>query len=130
MTEMNVIDRMFAGLAAGDVTAACACFTPDAVIWHGFDRIAQTPDEAAKDWSAMIAHFPERAAVDVRRQVTPTGFVQQHLWVSRTGEGKRIAWPICIVVRVEDGLIARLDEYIDRAGRFDVEVGDVTTPGM
>jgi ketosteroid isomerase-like protein len=119
MIEETVIDRMYAGLAAGDVKAALACFTPDAVIWHGFDRIKMSLAEAAPGWEAMISHFPERFATNVRCQPTPTGFVQQHEWHVRTADGKSLAWPLCIVVEIRDGLIARLDEYIDRAGSFE-----------
>ncbi len=118
MTQ-NIIDQMYDALAAGDVAAARACYAPDAVIWHSFDRLELTPDQAAKDWEALIATFPERGSRDVRRQPTPTGFVQQHVWFVRTADGKNMAWPLCIVVEVEDGLIKRLDEYIDRAGWFE-----------
>ena len=30
-----------------------------------------------------------------------------------------MGWPVCIVVEIRDGLIARIDEYIDRAGWFE-----------
>jgi ketosteroid isomerase-like protein len=119
MTEITVIDRMYAALVAGDVAGACGCYTVDAVIWHGFDRVGMTRDEAAQSWAAMTAHFPERRVSDVRRQPTPTGFVQQLNWHARTHEGKWMGWPVCIVVEIRDGLIARIDEYIDRAGWFE-----------
>ena len=130
MSDDHIIDRMFAALSAGDVAAACACFGLNATIWHGFDAIAQTAKEVAISWKAMIAHFPERGVVDVRRQPTPTGFVQQHLWTARTADGRAMAWPVCVVVQITDGLIARLDEYIDRAGSFTLPAGKATTPGM
>lgn len=130
MSDGHIIDRMFAALAAGDVASACACFARDAVIWHGFDAIAQTPEQAAVDWTAMIAHFPERGVVDVRRQPTSTGFVQQHLWLARTAEGRAMAWPVCIVVQMSGDLIVRLDEYIDRAGSFTPAAEMTKTPGM
>jgi len=126
----TVIDRMFAALAAGDLPAVRTCYTADAVVWHGFDGVALDLGGICAQWQGLIDAFSERVVVDVRRQPTPTGFVQQHVMVCGR-EGLRKAWPVCIVVRIEAGLIARLDEYIDRAGAFTpLESGAVPTPGM
>ena len=125
-----VIDRLFDALAAGDLAAARACCTSDAVVWHGFDGVALDLDGITAQWQGLIDAFSERVVVDVRRQPTPQGFVQQHVMVCGR-EGLRKAWPICIVVRIVDGLIARLDEYIDRAGAFTPpDAGAVATPGL
>jgi len=56
--------------------------------------------------------------------------VQQFVFVITTPTGERKAWALCVVVKIKDGLITRVDEYIDRAGGFDVGDGDVTTPGF
>ena len=78
----------------------------------------------------MATSFSERGVADVRRQQTPTGYVQQHLFVVRGKDGVRKAWPVCIVVRVQDGKIARLDEYIDLSAAFDPGEDEVVTPGF
>lgn len=127
------LDRMFGALSAGDVAAAAACFTPDARIWHGFDAVSHDLASIARDWTGFIAAFPERRFIDVRRQATAEGCVQQHLMVARLASGARKAWPVCVVVRMgEGGAIARLDEYIDRAGTIALpdDAGDPVTPGM
>jgi ketosteroid isomerase-like protein len=128
-TDGQVIDRLFEALSAGDLDAARLCLTPDARVWHGFDCIAHGPDSICQDWKKFVTNFSERHIADVRRSATATGFVQQHLMIARTA-GKQMAWPVCIVVVVRDGLIARLDEYIDRAGHFSPPEGVVTTPGQ
>ena len=128
--EGAVIDRLFAALANGDLAAARGCFTPDARVWHGFDGLAHDVDAMIGQWQALIDAYSERVVLDVRRQPTPQGLVQQHVMVCGR-DGVRKAWPICIVVRLADGLIARLDEYIDRAGSFTPPAdGAVVTPGM
>jgi ketosteroid isomerase-like protein len=127
----EVIDRLFAALAQGDLAAAAACCTPDVRVWHSFDGVAHDLAGIMAEWQGLVAGFPERAFVDVRRQPTPQGFVQQHVMLVRTASGVRKAWPLCIVVRIADGLIARLDEYIDRAGTFDPPAdGEVRAPGL
>ena len=130
MTEAHPLDRMYDAFAAGDVAAARACITPDARIWHCFDGDAQDVETAAKAWEGLFAHSRERDVKDVRRQATADGVVQRHLFVMRLPSGERKAWPVCLVVRVEGDLIARLDEYIDRAGGFTVAEGALTTPGF
>lgn len=114
----NILDRLFGALSAGNVGAAAACLTDDGIIWHGYDRVEQDRATAVAGWESFIAHFSDRHVIDVRRQVTPTGFVQQHVMTVRSADGRAMAWPICVVVTMRDGLIERLDEYIDRAGAF------------
>lgn len=130
MTEAHVIDRFFAALASGDLAGAGDCLAHDARVWHGFDGIAQDRASILAAFGELIAQFPERGIADVRRQPTPSGYVQQHLFVVRSQSGQRIAWPVCVVVQVVDGRITRLDEYIDRAGSFDPGEGALVTPGM
>lgn len=127
----EVIDRLFGALAGGDVEAAVACFADGAKVWHCFDCIAHDKPAMREQWQVLVANFPERDFVDVRRQPIPGGFVQQHVMTATTASDARKAWPTCIVVRVENGLIARLDEYIDRAGAFDPGADGLTrTPGF
>jgi ketosteroid isomerase-like protein len=130
MHEETVIDRFFGSLQTCDLAVLRDCLTDDAVVWHSFDRIEMRPDDVAKSWEAMAARFTERGVADVRCQPTPTGYVQQHLFVVRNADGSRKAWPVCLVVRINDGRIARLDEYIDLSGGFDPGEGDVLTPGL
>jgi hypothetical protein len=130
MADINPIDRMFDGLAAGDLAAARAACAPDARIWHSFDRIAHDLDSIERDWAGLIAATEARGITDIRRRPTPDGFVQQHLfWILPKG-GTRKIWPVCVVVRIEDGLIVRLDEYIDRAGAYMSDEEPLATPGF
>lgn len=127
----EVIDRLFGALAQGAVGAAVDCFADGSKVWHSFDCIAHDKPAMREQWQALVDNFPERDFVDVRRQSIAGGFVQQHVMTATTASGARKAWPTCIVVRVENGLIARLDEYIDRAGAFDPGPDGLTaTPGF
>lgn len=130
MTQLNIVDRFFATMQSCDIATLRECLTEDAVVWHSFDRIAMRPDDVVKSWEGMAMSFTERGVSDVRRQETPSGYVQQHLFVVRMKDGTRKAWPVCIVVRIEDGRIARLDEYIDVSEGFDPGAGELTTPGF
>ena len=126
-----IVDRFYAGLASGNLDAALACLTPDVRVWHSFDGIAQDRESSLAGWRGLVAAFPERAFVDVRRHRVPGGFVQQQLMTGRTAAGELVGWPVCVMITLRDGLISRIDEYIDRAGSFAVaDLHGAKTPGL
>ena len=130
MTGTNVIDRLFGALAEGDLAEARDCLAPDARLWHSFDRIALDRDGAIAGFADFVGNFAARSMIDVRRHAIEGGFVQQHLMTATRHSGEVLAWPVCIVVRIEHDRIVWLDEYIDRAGFFTPGSGEVSTPGL
>lgn len=130
MNERNILDRFFGSMQPCDTAALRDCLTEDAIVWHSFDRVMMRPDDVVKSWEGMATSFTDRSVTDVRRQQTATGYVQQHLFVVRGKDGVRKAWPVCIVVQIRDGRIARLDEYIDLSAAFNPGEGDAVTPGL
>jgi ketosteroid isomerase-like protein len=53
--------------------------------------------------------------VDIKREPTPTGFVQQHTLLVTLPDGRRIRDLCCCLCKVEDGRISRMDAYHDSA---------------
>ena len=51
----------------------------------------------------------------IRREALPDGFLQQHVLEATLPDGTKWAMDACCVIRMKDGLIVRLDEYIDSA---------------
>lgn len=125
-----VIDRLYDALARGDVAGARASVTDDLVVWHSFDQVAIGLDEVLVAWEQLVSGFPERAFVDVRRSAVPGGWVQRHTMVATSAAGARVAWPLCLFVTLREGLVARMDEYIDRAGRYEPAATGTATPGL
>ena len=133
MTEPDgsVIDRFYGAPASGHLADALGCLTPDARVWHCFDGIAHDRDSSLEGWKALLAAFPQRAFVDVRRHPIPGGFVQQQMMTGCSVSGALVAWPVCVVIMLQDGQISRIDEYIDRAGKFTItDLHSDTTPGL
>ena len=126
----EVVDRLFDALSGGDVAAAAACCTPDVVVWHAFDQRPMDRAAVIGAWEELVAGFPERAFVDVRRSPVPGGWVQRHQMVARTPTGGRVAWPVTVFVTLRGGRVARIDEYMDRAGRHAPADDDRATPGL
>jgi ketosteroid isomerase-like protein len=108
-------DRFFAAIEAGDIAAVRDLYAPDAEIWHNTDGVVQGPDDNARTLSWIAANLRDVSYTEVRRSATDDGFVQQHVLVATNRAGDRVEVPACIVTRIADGRITRLDEYLDSA---------------
>ena len=127
--KVEVVERFYQALVAGNLVGMRDCCTPDAEFWHCFDGVVQTPDEACQGWGALFDGFAERRVSDATQVLIPAGVVERHLFKVRTHDGHWKAWAVCNIIYLRDGLIARLDEYIDRAG-LSLPPEDGRTPGL
>jgi uncharacterized protein len=105
----------FDAVEAGDLDKVRAMYAPDVVVWHNFDRRAQTLDENLRVLRWMVANVSERRYQDIRRIVLDDGFVQQHVLTGIAPSGDRLDVPAMMRVWVEDGCVTRIDEYLDSA---------------
>lgn len=118
MTPQQYLDfgaRYMAAVQSGDIDAVRACYAPDAKLWHNTDGIEQTVEENMKLLGWMIRYVPVRNYQIVRREALADGFVQQHVLEANLPGGEAWTMDACAVVRIKDGVIVRLDEYIDSA---------------
>ncbi len=113
--HLALAERLFKAIEAGDIEAVKEIYTPDAQIWHNTDNLVQSPADNARTLAWITTNLREMAYTQVRRAATDDGFVQQHVLVLTNRAGQRVEVPACIVVRVADGHITRLDEYLDSA---------------
>jgi ketosteroid isomerase-like protein len=114
--EMIELARRFVGaIERGDTDAVRACYHPDARIWHNNDGVEQTVDENLRVLTRMVRALPSRRYDVSRLDALPDGFVQQHVLRADLPGGGTWELPACLVVRVQDGLVVRLDEYLDSA---------------
>ena len=119
MTEHEIdalADELFSAIETGDTDAVEALYADDAVIWHNTDQVEQHKVDNLKVLSALVRHTTARSYRDVRRTVIDHGFVQQHVLHVGFADGRTADLPACLVVAVADGLIVRIDEYLDGAG--------------
>jgi ketosteroid isomerase-like protein len=113
--HLDLAERFVSAIQRGDVDAVRACYAPDAKLWHNTDGIEQTVDQNMKVLDWFIRTLPDRFYRVLRREPLPDGFLQQHILEATLPDGTRWAMDACVVVRVENGLITRLDEYLDSA---------------
>jgi ketosteroid isomerase-like protein len=107
--------ELLAAITTTDVEALRRIYSPDVVIWHNFDQIEQVLDDNLKVMHWMGKRMPDMSYEDIRRQPTPTGYVQQHILRGTAPDGTKLAMPACLVVTIEGERITRLDEYLDSA---------------
>ena len=118
MTAQAYIDfakRFVDAIEAGDVEAVRACYAPDAKIWHNNDGLEQTVEQNLKGVVWFARNLPDRHYRVLRREALPDGFLQQHVLEATLPDGARWGLDACVIVRMKDGLITRLDEYLDSA---------------
>ena len=117
-----VATRFFDAVETGDIETVRSIYHPDVVIWHNTDGLETGRDENLEVLRGFVGRAPERRYTDRRLDVFPGGFVEQHLLKARQPDGRTLELAACVVCKVEDGRITRLDEYFDTAplaGWFD-----------
>jgi ketosteroid isomerase-like protein len=109
---LEVAERFFRAIEAGDVERIKTIYAPDAIIWHNDDQKEQTVEENLRVLTWVTRNLTNRHYRVKRRVAIPGGFLQQHVLEAQTANGP-FSLPACIVVEVKDGRITRLDEYLD-----------------
>lgn len=116
MNPADSFARLIDAIVAGDPDAVRAAYHPDARIWHNFDQVEQSVDENIATLTWFIRAMPERRYEDVVRHPIEGGIVQKHVVRGTAANGADIELPACLFVEVnEDGLITRIEEYVDSA---------------
>jgi ketosteroid isomerase-like protein len=118
MTSQDYLDlaeRFVGAIQSGDTATVRACYAPDAKLWHNNDGVEQTVDQNMKVLDWFIRTLPDRHYRLVRREALPDGFMEQHVLEATLPDGAKWAMDACVVCRVKDGVITRLDEYLDSA---------------
>lgn len=118
MNENQILEfaeRFVGAIQTGDVEVVRACYAPDAKLWHNTDDIEQTVDQNMAVLKWFISALPDRYYRVLYRAALKDGFVQQHILEATLPDGTKWKMFACVVVRIENGVIVRLDEYLDSA---------------
>lgn len=115
-TEAEVIaDRVSSAFTSADAESMRALLHPRAVIWHNYDRLEMSVDEIVASIVGAGAVLHGVRYEDVRRYAIDGGYVQQHVLRAETADRRELIADVCVVARLEDGVIVRYDEYMDSA---------------
>jgi ketosteroid isomerase-like protein len=116
-SEQNLAlgERYMQAVTDCDLDAVRAIYAPDARIWHNFDQAEQSVDDNLKTLQWIHGKLSGIEYEIVRREPIPGGFYQQHVLRGKLASGEDFAMPACAIVKIENGRIASLDEYLDTA---------------
>lgn len=117
MTITNqAADRMFDALERGDIPALAALWSDDIVVWRQGGGRDRDKSRALKVIEWFVDSTTDRRYEVLDRRQFDGGFVQQHIVHATGANGSPLAFRACLIVTVDaDGLVTRIDEYLDPA---------------
>jgi ketosteroid isomerase-like protein len=114
-TVLETVERFFAAVEAGDLTALAAIYAPDARIWHNDDGLEQEVPANLRVLRGLHRVVDDLRYEVVRRAEVDGGVFQQHVLHGRLPDGTAVAVPAAIYLGVRDGRVERIEEYLDSA---------------
>ena len=111
----EIARRLIAAICAGDVAAIERLYHDDLVGWQNFSRRELSRRQMIKIIRLLAADLKDLRYDDIRVEVTPRGYVQQHVLRATAPDGRAIECPACLVVELAGSQIRRIDEYMDAA---------------
>ena len=118
----DLVDMILEVLERGDPEPITGRLTPSAVVWHNSDDVATPAATAFQQVRGLHALVDDVRVEVTRREPTSDGAVVQYVirGVVRSS-GSKLAANNCVFVRVKEGRIARIDEYVDPS--FEAQLG-------
>lgn len=109
---LAVAEKLTLAFAARDLAHYSQLYADDVVIWHSHNQIEQNKQENIALMEFIFTTLSDTRYDSIVRQVTEMGFVQQHFVRGCFADDSELTpIPVCMVVEVRNGLIARIDEY-------------------
>ena len=89
------------------------CYAPDMRMWHNVYQVEMSGEDHIKQMERAYFHkYLNPKYINIRIDTFEGGFVQQHILTARFVDGTPVRMPICVVGRVKDGRITRIEEYL------------------
>jgi ketosteroid isomerase-like protein len=92
------------------------------MVWHNTDEKLTDVETTIANLEKIRSGASVFRYTDVKREPTPSGFVQQHTLIIEMPDGRSMRDLACCICRVEDGRIAHMDAYHDSAVTHRVRV--------
>ncbi len=108
-------EKLFSTVEHGDLEELRQIFAVGAQVWHNTDDRLTSVEQSIKNLRAIKDASVDFHYADIRRQPTPSGFVQQHVLLIKMKDGQEVRDMCCCVCRVENGRITHMDAYHDSA---------------
>ncbi|GAW40313.1 SnoaL-like domain protein [Brevundimonas sp. SH203] len=114
MDALLVAEALSHAITTRDVEAVDRLYTDETVVWHSYDRQEQDRQTTLAFLMGFFDKADEIRYTDIRRARTEDGYVQQHVIHTTLKDGTQFEpRPVCIVAKVENGKVLRVDEYLE-----------------
>jgi uncharacterized protein len=111
--KLAIAERFAAASRANDAAAYTALCAPGATTWHNFDELEVTTEQTIGTIAWLHRTVSDLAWTDVSLLPTPHGWVSQTI-MSGTAPGGALRVHSCVIVTLDDdGLVQRVEEYLD-----------------
>lgn len=111
--EYRALDQaFFSALERGDSATIAKCYAPNMRIWNNAQQVEMTGAQHIAGLEAFFfPSYQNRVYENKRTDLLADGFVRQQVLVA-TMNGEPVRIPMCLVCRVTNGQISRIDEYL------------------
>jgi ketosteroid isomerase-like protein len=117
---LDLANKFFAALERGDSQAIAECYGPEMLVWN---NILQVDLPGKAHIAALEVHFfgryLQRKYIEARTDLMEGGFVRQQV-LTASLDGQPVRMPICLVCRVSQGQLTRIDEYLTVAAPAEI----------
>ena len=113
MSTLDLARRFIGFLEKGDEAGARSCLHTDAGVWHNFDDVTQSVDENMELLQRLFLKAESLRYEVHRLEEIEGGYLQHHTLHVRGGRDAVYTLSAAVIVSVQDGKIARIQEWID-----------------
>jgi ketosteroid isomerase-like protein len=112
MTHEELLDRLFAGIAAGELDAVEELYSDDIEVWHNSSARTLGRDASLRLLESFFARAGEVRYEVLERRHWENGAMQRHVLHVRPN-GVDHAIDVCITFAFAEGRIRNVREYVD-----------------
>jgi uncharacterized protein len=113
--KLAIAARFAVAIRTNDADSYVAICAPGAVTWHNFDDAEVSTEQTLRTVAWLHRKLPDLAWIDVALHATATGFVSQTILTGTAPGGPLRAHSVVVVTLNDDGLVTRVEEYLDPA---------------
>ena len=105
---LEVGERFFRAIEAGDIDTVREIYHPDVVVWHNTSGLEnQQRGQNREENTALLRALGSKVSdwkYDIWfREATESGMVQMHVFRCKLPNGEAVAVPVCIVLHIQNG---------------------------
>jgi hypothetical protein len=112
----QAVDGFISSWLGRDIGRKATFMTDDFVLWNNCYKVEVGKDLAIRYFDWLLTVMRGNRYDQVRRMLTPTGIIQQHVTSFDTDQGSFRDIPMLLVFTTRGSKVSRCDEYLDSTG--------------